>query len=319
MIMLTRKNLGVIVVVSILVISGAIFFRQWGGPSTTGDEKLQVLTSFYPLGYMAEVIGGDKIEVSILIPPGGEVHSWQPSISDIAGAEEADLIIFNGAGLDHWMEEDIIRSIDPESKIIVQVSEDMDLIEMHEEDHAEEGEHEHGEGDPHIWVSPHTALIIANKIFMGLVEADPSNEDYYRGNWESFDEILSSLDEEYSSTLSSATRRKFFVTHSAYGYVAENYGLEQHGIIGLSADEQPSTSKISQMVEEMTDEENYVIYVDPVYSDEYARTLKDELESRTGETVKILNLYLMVGPADDLDYVEQLEANLENLAEGLTG
>ena len=316
--MLTRKNLGIALIVLILATSGALFFRQRGGPLTTGADKLQVLTSFYPLGYMAEEIGGDEIEVSILIPPGGEVHSWQPSISDIAGAEEADLIIYNGAGLDHWMEEDIIGSIDSSDKIIVEASEGMDLIEMHEEEHAEEGEDEHEEGDPHIWVSPHTALIIANKIFMGLVEADPSNEDYYRGNWESFEDILSSLDEEYSSTLSSTTRRKFFVTHSAYGYVAEDYGLEQHGIIGLSADQQPSTSKISEIVEEMTEEETYVIYIDPVYKDAYARTLKDELESRTGETVKILNLYLMVGPVDDMDYVEQLESNLENLAEGLT-
>jgi len=316
--MLTRKNLGIALIVLILATSGALFFRQRGGPLTTGADKLQVLTSFYPLGYMAEEIGGDEIEVSILIPPGGEVHSWQPSISDIAGAEEADLIIYNGAGLDHWMEEDIIGSIDTSDKIIVEASEGMDLIEMNEEEHAEEGEDEHEEGDPHIWVSPHTALIIANKIFMGLVEADPSNEDYYRGNWESFEDILSSLDEEYSSTLSSTTRRKFFVTHSAYGYVAEDYWLEQHGIIGLSADQQPSTSKISEIVEEMTEEETYVIYIDPVYKDAYARTLKDELESRTGETVKILNLYLMVGSVDDMDYVEQLESNLENLAEGLT-
>ncbi|MBD3206364.1 hypothetical protein GF319_08475 [Candidatus Bathyarchaeota archaeon] len=316
--MLTNKNLGIALIVITIVIGGALFFMQTEVPLDNEDGKLQVLTSFYPLGYMAGEIGGDKIDVSILIPPGGEVHSWQPSISDIAGAEEADLIIFNGAGLDHWMEEDIIGSIDSGNKVIVEASDGMDLIEVHEEEDAEEDEHEHEEEDPHIWVSPHTASIIANKIFMGLVEADPSNEEYYQENWESFEEILSSLDEEYSARLSTSTRRKFFVTHSAYGYVANDYGLEQHGIIGLSADEQPSTSKISEIVEDMTEEETYVIYIDPVYSDNYARTLKDELESRTGETVKILNLYLMVGPVDELDYIDQLEVNLENLAEGLT-
>jgi zinc transport system substrate-binding protein len=279
-------------------------------------EETRVLVSFYPLAYMAEQIGGDRVTVSSLIPPGSEVHSWQPSIGDITSAEDADVIIYLGAGLDHWVQEDILGSIDATAKTVVEASHGIQLLEMHEN---EEPGDEHGEGDPHLWVSPHTALMLAENIADALKEADPGNEDYYAERWAAFEQTLRSLDTVYSDNLSPAAGETFFVTHSAYGYIADRYGLKQRGIIGLSADEQPSTGKISEIVEEMTVEGRYVIYVDPVYSDEYAQTLKAELETRTGESVQILELYLMVGPVGEMDYMDQLEANLDNLVQGLVG
>ncbi len=303
-----------IAVALVAVLAGAAVIGFTGTGTEPQGEETRVLVTFYPLAYMAEQIGGDRLTVSSLIPPGSEVHSWQPSIGDIASAEDADAIIYLGAGLDHWVQEDILTSIDTTTKTVVEASHGIPLLEM-----GEDGEHgdEHGEGDPHLWVSPHTALMLAGNIADALKEADPGNADYYAERWAAFEETLRSLDTMYSDTLAPAAGETFFVTHSAYGYIADGYGLEQHGIIGLSADEQPSTAKISEIVEEMTLMGSYVIYVDPVYSDQYAQTLKTELETRTGEPVDILELYLMVGPVDEMDYLDQLEANLDNLAEGL--
>jgi zinc transport system substrate-binding protein len=295
-----RDRRRIIAVALVIVLAGAVVIGFTGtGTEPQGDET-RVLVSFYPLAYMAEQIGGDRVTVSSLIPPGSEVHSWQPSIGDIASAEDANAIIYLGAGLDHWVQEDILTSIDTSAKTVVEASQGITLLEM-----DEDGGHgdEHGEGDPHLWVSPHTALMLAGNIADALMEADPGNADYYAERWAAFEETLRSLDERYSVTLAPAA--------------SDTYGLEQHGIIGLSADEQPSTAKISEIVEEMTLTGSYVIYVDPVYSDQYAKALKSELEIRTGENVKLLELYLMVGPMDEMDYLDQLEANLDNLAEGL--
>ncbi len=316
-----RLKIASVAILAVAVLYMGVTNRQ----PTLISTELKTVSSFYPITYMAEQIGGDKVTVNSLITPGSEVHSWQPSISDITSAEDADLIIYLGAGLDHWMEEDVLDTIETSGKTILEASEGIELAEIHadhEEEHEEEAheeeEHGHDEGDPHLWVSPHTAIMIAENIADALIEADPANQESYRENWAEFKTKLEALDNSYASILAPVSGNTFFVTHSAYGYIAEHYGLEQHGLIGVSADEQPSTSQVIEIVEEMIEDESYTIYVDPLYSEDYAQTLKTELETRTGEEVQILRLYLMTGPMDDLDYLDQLQENLDNLAQGMT-
>lgn len=330
-----NNNRLVYAAVAVLVVVGLVYVGLSGRQSSTEVAETKVVASFYPLAYMAEQIGGEKVSVNTIITPGSDVHSWQPSVNDIATTEDADLVIYLGAGLDHWMEEDVIETIETVGKTILEASEGIELIEIHEEHDEHEDEHEedehaedehdeeenghhHDEGDPHLWVSPRTALMLAENIANALIEADPDNQDYYMDKWEEFKNTLQDLDDEYVSTLAPLSEKPFFVTHSAYGYIAENYDLEQHGVIGVSADEQPSTAQLVEIVEEMVEEESYTIYIDPVYSEDYAQTLKTELESRTGEEVQILKLYLMTGPVDGLDYLEQIQENLVNLDQGMS-
>ena len=304
----------IIAAVAVALIAGALLMYPRLQP-TEEASGIKITTSFYPLAYFAEEIGGENVQVSTLIPYNSEVHSWQPSISDIAETEESDLIIYLGAGLDHWVEDDILGTINTDGKVILEASTGIELLR--EEGHTEDYGHDHDDGDPHLWVSPYKAYMIAENIYTAIKEADPDNTDYYTANWEQLEASLTSLDQEYQTELASAAGKTFFTTHSAYGYIADRYNLEQHGVIGLSADEQPSTAQITEIVDAMVAENSYVIYVDPVYSTEYAETLQTELTSRTGEPVEILELYLMLGPLDDLDYLGQLETNLDNLKQGL--
>jgi len=277
------------------------------------EEKttIKVTATFYPLAYFAEAIGGERVEVSSLIPYNSEVHSWQPSISDIAGLEDSDIIIYMGAGLEPWID-DLLETIDTSGKTVLEASSGIPLISI-----PREGSYSREVYDPHLWVCPYTGLQIAENIYNTLKTLDPENEEYYQKNWAELETALTSLDQRYMETLEPAAGKTFFTTHSAYGYIADRYGLEQHSVIGLSADEQPSTFTLAKIIDLMLAEDSYVVYIDPIYSDEYAQTLKAELESRSGKEVSILRLYLMLGPVDGLDYLGQLEANLNNLKRGL--
>ncbi len=305
------------VAVIVLGVIGAYYSTFTFQKERVEEDRIKILASFYPLAYFSEQIGGEKVVVNTLIPYNTEVHTWQPSISDIAKAEDADIIVYNGAGLDHWLEEDIFPALNTAGKIIVETTEGIKLLETEEGRGELEEEHGHGMYDPHTWISPYIARQQAEKIYEALVEFDGGSSQYYESRWQALSDSLEELDSRYLEDLGDAGKGEIFTTHAAFGYLVDRYGFEQHGVVGISADEQPSPKNLADIANQMEVEETYVIYVDPIYSDEYAQTLKSELESRTGETVQILKLYFMLGPMDDLDYMEQIEANLESLKEGL--
>jgi zinc transport system substrate-binding protein len=157
----------------------------------------------------------------------------------------------------------------------------------------------------------------AQNIYEALTQKDPDNINYYSERWQNLKTRFEELDNNYLSGLSTRKKDEIFVAHSAFGYLADRYGFEQHGVIGISADEQPSATVYVNLVETMIEHEIYVVFVDPVYPDESAQTLRNELERLSGKTVQILKLYFMLGSIDGLDYFEQLETNLENLKMGL--
>lgn len=275
--------------------------------------KLRVVASFYPLAFFAQEIGGEEVTVKQLIPDNTEVHTWQPSFADILAVDEADVIIYNGASLDHWFEDDILPIIDSSDKIIVETTKGINLRET-ETEHADEHEELY---DPHTWISPFLAKQQAQNIYEALIQKDPEHEGYYSERWQNLKTRFEEMDNKYLTGLSTKRKEEIFVAHSAFGYLADRYGFEQHGVIGISADEQPSASVYASLVEMMIEHETYVVYVDPVYADESAQTLKNELKRLSGQDVQILKLYFMLGTIDDLDYFGQQEKNLENLKIGL--
>jgi zinc transport system substrate-binding protein len=301
---------GVIIVVLASVVAAAY-------PSILQEKKeankLKIVATFYPLAFFAQQIGGEEVTVKQLIPNNTEAHSWQPSFSDILAVDEADLLLYNGASLDHWFEDDILPAIDSSNNIIVETTKGLQLLEGGPE-HANEQKEPY---DPHTWISPFLAKQQAQKIYEALIQKDPNNKDYYSERWQTLAERLEELDNNYISELSDKKKEEIFVAHSAFGYLADRYGFEQHGIIGISADEQPSTSVYTNLIELMIKHVIYVVYVDPVYPEETAQTLKNALETFTDQNAQILKLYLMLGPLEGLDYFGQQEKNLENLKIGL--
>ena len=301
-------------IIIILIAASATVFYAF--QNSTEDNKLKVVASFYPLAFFTQEIGGEKVTVKQLIPDNTEVHNWQPSSADLLAIEDADVIIYNGASLDHWFEDDILPVIDSSDKVIVETTEGIQLLETGQETDEQEHEQE-GNYDPHTWLSPFIAKQQAQNIYEALVRKDQNNEGYYNERWQTLKARFEELDNDYLTGLSTKGKDEIFVSHSAFGYLADRYGFEQHGVIGISADEQPSTQVYTKIVEMMMEHEIYVVYVDPVYANEYAQTLKNELQHLSGQNVQILELYIILGKMNSLDYFEQQEKNLENLKIGL--
>ena len=304
---LASITLIIIITVSIFAFSS---IRQNSG-------KLNVVTTFYPLTFLSQEIGGDYIQVTQLVPSNTEIHSWEPAASHIIAAEDADIILYNGAGLDQWIEDDVLPALsNTKTRTVVETTLGLELLSGNEHE-SESEEHEHGLYDPHTWVSPYMAKLQAEKIFNALVQKDPQHEVYYTERWMDLKGRLEQLDNEYLTGLSTAKKDAIFVSHEAFGYLAHRYGFEQYGVIGLSADEQPSAATIAILIGLMQEHDTFVVYVDPVYSSEYAQMIKSEIQTQTGDTVTVLELYLMLGPTDGKDLLTQMQLNLANLKTGL--
>jgi len=306
-----RLFLTVVALTSVALLSGLTLAALMN--QSEQEDRIEVVATFYPLAYMAQAIGGDRVSVKTLIPTNAEVHAWEPSAADIMGTDRAKIVLYNGAGLEPWFEDEILPVIHKEGKVIVDTTSGLDLIPGDDDDHAED----ECEWDPHTWVSPSMAKAQGERIFEALTLVDPGNASVFSENWELLAGRLVSLDNRYADTLASKTKSAAFVSHAAYGYLASRYGFSQYAIIGMAADEEPSTSTIACLVDLMIEHDTYVVYVDPLYRQDYALALADTLRDRTGHAVEVLRLYVLLGPVDDLDLLDQMEKNLESLSTGL--
>jgi zinc transport system substrate-binding protein len=310
-----NKRQKIFVTTTTIIVLTAVFVTAFYSPQNrTEDDKLKVVATFYPLAFFAQQIGGEEVTVKQLIPDNTEVHDWQPSFTDILAVDEADVILYNGASLDQWFEDDILPVINSSNKIIMKTTEGVTLLKTSQEN----GNHElEGLYDPHTWISPFIAKQQAQNIYVALTQKDPNHIDYYNERWQNLKTRLEEMDNNYMNGLSTKRKDEIFVSHAAFGYLAYRYGFKQYGVIGISTDEQPSASTYANLVEMMQNHNIYVVYVDPVYSENSAQTLKNELERLSGHEVQILKLYLMLGEIDGLDYFGQQAKNLENLKIGL--
>ncbi|MCX6643463.1 MAG: zinc ABC transporter substrate-binding protein [Candidatus Bathyarchaeota archaeon] len=306
-----RQKIFILSLTSALVLSGFLLIRNQ--QTETSTKKIKLVASFYPISYFAEMIGGERVEVKTLIKPGVEVHSWQPSANDIIAASEADIIAYNGAGLDLWVEENILPVINTSQKTIVDTTKNAEIyVNLDQKEISE-----HGRYDPHTWLSPILAVQQAESIYKALLAQDPKGSAYYTSRWNQLKETLQKIDTDYVNELTNRKRDLVFVTHDAFGYLARHYGFKQYSIVGLTADKEPSTEDLANLIETMKTKDTYVFYLEPGYSDAYVQTIRTELESQTGKTVRILKLYHMNGPVDGLDYLQQMKTNLINLKAGL--
>ncbi|MGG0737766.1 metal ABC transporter substrate-binding protein [Niallia taxi] len=280
------------------------------------DGKLKIMTTFYPMYEFTKNIAGDKADVELLIPSTIEPHDWEPTPKDIGNIQKADLFVYNSDDMETWVS-DITASIDSSDVSVVEASKGIKLIEEDEEAEESEEEHEHEhehshQADPHVWLSPVLAQQEVQTITDALVKVDPDNKAYYETESSKYIKKLKALDEEYKTELKGITSNEFITQHTAFSYLAKEYGLVQVPIAGLSPDEEPSAAKLAELKKFAEEHEINVIYFEELTSSKVAETLANEL----GADTEVLNA--LEGLSDEQqkageDYITVMEENLKQL------
>ncbi|QJD82268.1 metal ABC transporter solute-binding protein, Zn/Mn family [Cohnella herbarum] len=315
-----------LVIIAILLLVGASL-SACGKNNEAGlaEGKVNVVTSFYPLYYFAQEIGGDKAHVVNLIAAGVEPHEWTPKSRDLTSVSKAQLFLYNGAGLEGWVD-DFLHGLGSDSKVItVEASKGISLIqgnpeheEGHEDEHDAEEEHGHSDlgVDPHTWVSPRSALVMAANIRDAFVQADPANEAEYELRYADLEQRIKQLDDKYTRELSGYKRRDIVVSHQAFGYLARDYDLNQIAIMGLSPEAEPRSQDLLAIARYVKEHEIPYIFFEELVSEQLANTLASEAKVDT----------LVLNPLEGLtpeqqkageNYFTLSERNLQNLQKAL--
>lgn len=284
--------------------------------------KLSVYTSFYPMYDFAGKIGGEKIQLNNMVPAGTEPHDWEPSPSDIVNLEKADVFIYNGAGMEHWVEK-VLNSLKNKDLVAVEASAGLTLLEGHHHDdedgkagdkgHEEDEEHEH---DPHVWLSPMNAKKEMENIKNAFVKADDGNKDYYEENFKKYAAEIDALDKEFKDTLSGLPNKDIIVAHQAFGYLCADYGLNQVPIEGLSPDSEPDPSRMSEIIKFAQEHKVKVIFFEELVNPKVAETIAKAIHAKTDVLNPIEGLSAEQIKAGD-DYFSVMRKNLKAIKEAL--
>lgn len=298
-----------------------------GTEDTSSEKKLNVMASFYPMYDFATKVGGDKVEVTNMVPAGTEPHDWEPAATDVKNLEEADVFIYNGAGMEHWTE-DVLGALDNKELKVVEASRGLTLLEGKEED-EEETEDSSSDSDasdestdseitydPHVWLDPLNAKAEMENIKNAFVEADPDNKDYYEQNYETYAEKFDQLDKEYKDGLADTKSKDLITSHEAFGYLCQAYGLNQVGIEGLSPDSEPDASRMNEIIKFAKENNVKTILFEELVSPKVSETIADEIGAKTA----VLNP--LEGLTDDEisageDYFSVMESNLKTIEDAL--
>lgn len=303
-----------------LAMAALVSFSMLSGcAKATGSGKLKVMASFYPMYDFAVKIGGDKAEVTDMVPAGTEPHDWEPAATDIKNLEQADLFIYSGASMEHWVDS-VLASLDNKKLVSVEASKGLKL----RAGHGEEGEQssdgskgkEQEQFDPHVWLSPLNAKKQMENIKDAYIKADPANRDYYEANYKTYAAKFDALDKEYRDTLSALPGKDIVVSHEAFGYLCDAYGLNQMGIEGLTPDSEPDPARMAEIIDFVKANHVKVIFFEELASPKVAQTIAKE----TGASVQVLNP--LEGLSDEeikngADYFSVMESNLQQLKAAL--
>jgi zinc transport system substrate-binding protein len=287
--------------------------------TSNDNSKLQAVSSFNPLHEFSQSVGGEKIDVTLLVPVGVEPHDWEPTIKDVQRMQKSDLIVINGIGFESWVD-DLIEN--DYQGIIVNTSNGIELNsskEEHEEEgheeeqHEEEGqedEHGHLEGDPHIWLNPLHAKIQVQNIANAFADSDSTNSEFYLANAEKYNKKLDSLDSKIRTELSGC-KHDFIAFHDAFSYFADEYDLNQHTIVATTNSHGEVTAKTLENVISTARELNIkVIFSEETVNAKTSQIIANEI----GGKVLVLSPLEIV--SED-NYISKMTQNLENLKEAL--
>ncbi len=280
------------------------------GSGQGSAAKPVVYTTFFPVTDLTSRIVGDKMEVRTVIKGNQEPHDFELQTSDRAEISKADLIVFNGAGMEGFID-DLRDAVGDQGKFL-DLSQGLTLLQSKDAADAD-----HAAVNPHTWLSVKNAQVELKSICEKVSAMDPANAAYYRGNLEAAQAEFKMLDERFESELSSvpAEKRYFVASHAAFNYLADDYGLKQVAVTGISPEDEPSASQLATISDFVKQHGISTIFFEGTATPKVAETLARSTGARTS------TLYTMERLTDEeaaLGYLGLMERNLTNLMESFS-
>ncbi|MBS5344374.1 MAG: zinc ABC transporter substrate-binding protein [Clostridium sp.] len=317
-----------VVVVTVGILAGCSSANSNNSTNTEHDpNKITIVATLFPQYDFARQIAGDKANIELILPPGVESHTFDPSPSDIITIHNADVFLYTGSNMETWAD-NIIESL-PESVHVLNVSKDIPLLKSPsgghnhaEDDHTHTSEELHADElnqyDPHIWTSPVNAKIMVQNILQILCEADPDNAEYYTKNANDYLSQLDQLDQEIRTVVANGSRKEVvFGSRFALFYFTHEYGLEYKSAFdSCSTEAEPSAKTVSELITEVKEKQIPVIYYEELTDPKISRSISEE----TGAEMLLFHSCHNLSKADFENgetYLSLMKQNVENLKKGL--
>lgn len=290
------------------------------GPTAAPSGALTVSTSFYPIQYLAQAIGGEHVAVTSVTPTNVEPHDFELSPKDVTALSASSLVLYV-SGFQPSLDDALAQVSGP---AVVDLAGSVDLVhhdgveEEHEEGateaaHAHDHDHDPAAAlDPHFWLDPVRMQAAAKAVEAALAQADPAHADDYAANLDTLNATLADLNTSYSTGLGHCERTTFVTSHAAFGYLADRYGLTQASISGVDPESEPSPAELAEVKKIVESTGTTTIFTEELVSPETAQAVAAE----TGAQTRVLSP--IESAPEDGDYAGTMRTNLEELRTALS-
>lgn len=290
---------------------------------TKVKDTLSIYTTIFPIEDFTKKIGGEHVTIKSVYPVGADAHTYEPTMKTMMDIAEADLLIYNGGGLESFIGK-MESSLKNEKVVKIEASKGVQLLsseEEHDEAEPDEKDHDndahHHDKDPHIWIDPENAIIMAENIKNALSEQMPSAKDEFEKNYQELRIKLEQIDTDLRTVVESADRKEILVSHAAFGYWEHRYGLEQISITGLSTENEPSQKQLQTIIE--TAKEYNIKYI--IYNQNPPTKVADMIQKETGTKALTLHNLEYITEKDkqsNEDYFSIMDKNIDALKKALS-
>lgn len=310
-----KKVLCILCAVSFFLLTGCAYDYH------KDENRISVVTTMFASYDFARQIVGDKADIAMLLKPGAESHSYEPSPKDIVAIEECDVFIYVGGENDAWVDRILSSVSNPNMKVIKM----LDLVEKYEEEiiegmhtHENDEDEDEAEWDEHVWTDPENADVIAKEICRVMSDVDSYNKTFYNNNYENFSKELKALDDEFKELIDNAPIKEvIFGDRFPLRYFVEAYGLKYYAAFpGCASESEPSSKTIAFLIDKVKEDKIPVVFTIELSNDNIAKTIAKDAGA------KVLTFYTCHNVSKkDFDnnetYISLMRKNIASLKEAL--
>lgn len=306
-----KKILGVIFVLFAIIAVLQISMKKEQSKNEVKSIKPVVALSTFSLYDIAKHVAGDTLDVFMIMPPGVDAHSFEPTPKLIVKIQESALVIYSGAGLEPWIKKFQFKSH------VINMSEYVKLRELkegaHQHTHDEHASHE-SSLDPHYWLDIENMIKATQVITEAFIKIVPQHKSLYYKNEASYIKMLKELDAEYKASLKSCKKETIIVNHDAFSYLAQRYGFHVEALSGLSPDAQPSAKNMAKLIEHVREYGLKTVFFESFVSDKAIKSIANEAQVKVDVLYPLGNI---TKQQTNATYEELMKSNLQKISRAM--